>query len=454
MAHGGAAAVLLLLLALMPAVSLVPPASGVSTTLVAPTHSPLPTRSVISPTGAFSFTSNFEDGYLDGWSSVSGSPPVVSSSPSFSGEPALTSTAGATGPQIDTANSGFVKGDSFVSFQVAVDARSGSGVFGLGNQESPVAVVGVSKGVVVAGGSMGSLKRLGPIPRGTAYPPGWVYLAANVNNTGEGWVMSVFVDNSNFTSGTLSVPAASGYSDAVIETTSGSVSYTDIVVLSYPIPTIIPGYNNMEGYGQGSALWVSLLPAYYDLSGQMILDSWKIPQSEILSFQINAMNVTGTIQSTCVGFFQLGIDIDPKGTIQPWFVPGVDCTAYYFSPVPTPTPPGSHLVLSIVDDHAAKRIYFTIIDTTIGKTFKTSIPYSGTLFFSTYTQLEFQPCCNAFPIQDYKFTGSLYDLQITTKDGQTEGLTAGYMVPFLLDTPPSWDFTYYQSSILGYQQVS
>jgi hypothetical protein len=311
----------------------------------------------------------------------------------------------------------------------------------------------VSKGEVVAGASLGSLKPLGPVPKGTSYPSGWVYLAVNVNSTG-GWAMSVFVDNSNVAAGTLSVPAASGYTDAVIETTSGTVSYTDVVVLSYPIPTVIPGYNNMEGYGQGSGQWVNVLPAFDVLTGQMTLDSWKIPQSEILSFQINAMNTTGTIQSTCVGFFQLGLDLDPQGTIQPWFVPGVDCSSYYFSPIPTPTPPGSHIVLTITDDTAARKIRFAIVDTTIGKTFRFSIPYSGSLFYSTYTQLEFQPCCNTFPIQDYRFTGSLYGLQITTRGGQTEGLTAGYMVPFILDTPPSWDFTYYQSSILGYQQIS
>jgi hypothetical protein len=281
-----------------------------------------------------------------------------------------------------------------------------------------------------------------------------VYLTANVNSTSAGWVISVFVDNSNLSAGTLSVPAASSYTDAIIETMSGTVSYTDIVVLSYPIPFVVPGYNNMEGYGQGSGEWVNFLPAFDVLTGQMTLDSWRIPQSEILSFQINAMNTTGTTQSTCVGFFQLGLDIDPQGTIQPWYVPGVDCSAYYFSPLPTATPPGSHLVLTITDDMAARKIRFVIVDTTIGKTFKTLIPYSGSLFYSTYTQIEFQPCCNTYPIQDYRFMGSLYGLQITTRGGKTEGLNAAYMVPFLIDTPPSWDFTYYQSSTQGYQQIS
>jgi hypothetical protein len=404
--------------------------------------------------GQFSFVSNFEDGQLDGWAPISGPTPQVTASPSFSGDPSLTSTAGQFTPQIDTANQGFVTGLPLISFQVAIDAGAGSGVFGLGNQKSPVAVVGVSKGEVVAGGSLRSLRDVEPVPSGTSYPRGWVYLTANVNSTSYGWVIDVFVDNSNLTSAVLSVPAASGYTDAIIETTSGTVHYTDVTVLSYPIPLIVPGYNNMEGYGQGSGENVNLLPAYYELSAQMTLDSWSIPQDGILSMQINAMNTTGTLSSTCVGFFQLGTDIDSGGTIQPWYVTGVDCSATYFTANPIPTPPGTHLVLSIVDDRSKHQIRFTIDDTTTGRAYTASIPYRGSLFFSSYTQLEFQPCCNAFPIQDYRFVGSLYDNQITTKDGRAEGLTASYMVPFLIDTPSSWDFTYYQTSNFGYQQIA
>ena len=444
-----------MLLAAMPVVGLVPAASSSDTSSVTgASHYPLPSRAASAVPGAFSFVSNFEDGQLDGWTSISGAPPAVTSSPSYSGEPALSSVASSTIPQMDTAIKGFITGDSLISFQVAINAGSGTGFFGLGDLKKPVALVGVSKGEVMAGASLNALTSLGPVPKATSYPKGWVYIAANVNLTSAGWVMSVFVDNSKAVTGTLNVPAAGGYTDAIIMTTSGTVSYTDITVLSYAIPIVIPGYNNMEGYGQGSGLLVSLLPAYYNLTGQMTLDSWNTPQRAELSFQINAMNSTGTTESTCAGFFQLGIDIDPKGTIQPWYVPGVDCESTWFSRAPTPTPPGSHLVLSIVDDWAAKKIRFTIVDTTIGQTFKASIPYHGSLFFSTYTQLEFQPCCNRYPIHDYQFAGSLYGLQITTKEGKTEGLGAGYMVPFILDTPPSWDFTYYQTAISGYQQIA
>ena len=227
--------------------------------------------------------SNFEDGELDGWTSVFGTTPMVVSSPSYSGEPALFSAAGSA-PQIDIARRGFVTGDPLVSFQVAMEAASGSGYFGLGEQRTPVAVVGVSKGEVMAGGSLGSLQPIEPVPRDTAYPQGWTYLTANVNDTDKGWVMDVFVDNTNTTAFTVNVPAASGYSDAIIETASGGVLYSDIVVASVPIPTYLLGYNNMEGYGQGSGDIVNFLPAFSGLTAQMTLSSWKIPQEGILSF--------------------------------------------------------------------------------------------------------------------------------------------------------------------------
>ena len=135
----------------------------------------------------------------------------------------------------------------------------------------------------------------------------------------------------------------------------------------------------MEGYGQGSGLLVSLLPEFDNLTAQMVLNSWTTPQEGILSFQINAMNYYGTTRSSCKGFFQLGVDLNPNGYISPWYVPGVNCFAHYFlhSNNPAvqpgiPSPQGTHLTLSIVDDRSAKNIIFTIVDTTTYQTFSTS----------------------------------------------------------------------------------
>ena len=223
----------------------------------------------------------------------------------------------------------------------------------------------------------------------------------------------------------------------------------------------IPGYNNMDGYGQGSGLLVNLLPQFNSLSAQMILNSWSTPQEGILSFQINAMSYYGTTRSSCKGFFQLDVDLNPNGYISPWYVQGDNCVAHYFihsnSPAIQPgihSPKGTHLELSIVYDQSAKNIIFTIVDRTTSQTFTDSIPYSGTAFYGTYTQLEFLPCRETYPIQDYHINGELQNMQITTLSGETQSLGSSYMLPFVLDTPTSWDFTFYQSSVSGYQQLS
>jgi len=425
--------------------------------------------------GVFAFSSNFEDGQLDGWTSVSGGNPVVSTSITYSGEYSLESTASPSSAQIDVANGGVVTGDSFISFQVAIAAGKGSGYFGLYSDQAShlagVAVVGVSDGEVLAGPNTGSMQQVGPVPTGTAYPAGWVYISANVyyasthSNPTAGWVMQVFADQTMLVNLTVSVPQASGYAGAMIETTEGTVHYTDIVVSTYQIATTIPGYNNMEGYGQGSGLLVSLLQPFTNLSAQMNLESWDTPQAGILSFQINAMDYHGTIRSTCVGFFQLGIDLNPNGYIAPWYVPGKNCVAHYFTSSMNPavqpglyTGPNTHLDLSIAYDASEGGIVFTIVASSPAlqrpAMFRALIHSSATQFFGTYTQLEFQPCCNQFPIQDYGFKGELYGMQTSQRGGTPQLLTASYMLPFILDAPSSWDFTYYQSSTAGYQQIS
>ena len=419
-----------------------------------------------STQGTFAFVSNFESQTLEGWQGVAGATPSVVVRPSYSGEPSLASSA-RKGTQIDTASQGFVTGDSFISFQVAIDASKASGFFGLDGTNGPVALVGVSNGKIVAGPDMNSLQSIEAVPTGTAYPTGWSYISANIydastsSNPSAGWVMQLFVDKTDQIAATVNVPNAASYTGAIIETTQGTAYYTDIVVSTYEIPIYIPGYNNMEGYGQGSGLLVNLLPAYYKLTAEMTLNSWNTPQQGILSYQINAMNFYGTTTSTCVGFFQLGVDLNPNGYISPWYVPGKNCFAHYFlssqNPAVEPgvfSPPGTHLVLSIVYDLNANYINFTILDTSINEQFSATIPYSGTPFYGMYTQLEFQPCCNTSSIQSYKVSGALYNMQVTTLSGNTQSLPASYMLPFTLDAPPSWDFTYYQNSSAGYQQIS
>ena len=102
----------------------------------------LPRNAPVSSTqGGFVFVSNFESETLEGWRSVSSLPPSIVSKTNYYGEPSLASEASAKGPQVDVATQGFVTGDSFVSFQVAINAQRGSGYFGLEGPKGFVAAI-------------------------------------------------------------------------------------------------------------------------------------------------------------------------------------------------------------------------------------------------------------------------------------------------------------------------
>jgi 3',5'-cyclic AMP phosphodiesterase CpdA len=81
-----------------------------------------------------------------------------------------------------------------------------------------------------------------------------------------------------------------------------------------------------------------------------------------------------------------------------------------------------------------------------------TIPYSGTAFYSTCTQLEFQPS-PAYPIQDYYFNGTLYNIAYVDSYSTMQTLNGSYMLPFILNALPTWSFAYYDSSLSGYQQI-
>ena len=319
-------------------------------------HTPHSYASFGAPAGSpFAFVSNFENHLLGNWTATSGTATVVTS-PNYLGEPSLGSTSTGGTPQIDRASSGFVGGASSVSFQAELYyASGGTGFVGLVGPHGFVAVVGIVHGSsVYAGPTIASATNLGPIPSRTSQPAGWVDLMAVVSlvpgPTGSVWEMQAYVDRTDVVAGAnLSVPSAGGYTGAEIRTNAGTVDFTNLAFSTYQIPTTIPGYNNMDGYGQGSGLLVATLPRFTTLTGQMTLTNWSIPQGGILSFQINAMNRIGTTQNTCSGFYQLGMDLDPGGHISPWYVPNNNCVAYYF-PTHSPrvssgfsTPPGSRL---------------------------------------------------------------------------------------------------------------
>ena len=118
------------------------------------------------------------------------------------------------------------------------------------------------------------------------------------------------------------------------------------------------------------------------------------------------------------------------------------------------SPAGTHLTLTIEADVETNTVTMTIVDTTINQVFTTSFAYGGGPFYGMYTQLEWQPCCSSFPIEDYQFSGTLYNERITTLAGTVQGLGSDYMLPFTLDASTTLSLTYYQDSILGYDQLA
>jgi hypothetical protein len=407
-----------------------------------------------APAAPFAFVANFEDQKLDGFSSVGGAVPTVETAVNYAGEPSLRSSASG-GTQVDVASTGFVRGEGSLSFEVAIDAgTTAKGYFGLATGAPAfVAVVGVQAGEVVAGPNLTHLKSIEPVPTGTAQPAGWVDLVADVDLNASSPHMQVFVDRTDVVAASVKTPGVADYTQAEIDTTHGAVRYTNVYVTTYELATYLPGYNNMEGYGQGSALLVKELPEFENYTATMTLHSWSEPQGGILSFQINAMNRTGTTKSTCHGFFQLGVSLDKNGKITPWYVPGVDCESTNFVAA-TSTPPNSTLVLSIVWDQAAQEISFVIDDVTLGVTWSHVLLYTHGGFYGAYTQMEFQPCCNTSSIGSYALDGELSDMTITTVHGVTQLLPASYMLPFQLDAAPSWFLGYYAGSTGGYAETS
>jgi hypothetical protein len=427
-------------------------------------------RGAVDLPGEFAFVSNFEDHRLDGWT-VSKGDASVTAYPSYAGEPVLESWAGWDPPQIDRASAGFVQNDTFLSFQADVRVGyDGVGFVGLDGPSGPVAVVGVGEGQVWAGAAPATAVAIGSIPSGTAQPAGWVYLLANVFQKGSGdsthWTMSVFIDQTATVARQgIRLPDAGQYDGAILETERGTVDYTNLIFTTYQIALLAPYsiYNPMDGYGQGMGLNVQLLPAFTILSADFTLENWSVPVHGILSFQINAMNYTGTVGTSCRGFFQIGIDLDPGGKIAPWYVYR-GCNPHYFGHTGPegawtgfPSPAGTRLSLSIRDNIATQAIQFQIVDWSVtGKDrfWNATIPYTGGLFYSTFTQVEWQTY-SGYPIDAYHFNGTMRALTVSGGDlWRPMRLSAEYMLPIVLDAPPSWDLYYYDDATAGYPQLT
>lgn len=426
-------------------------------------QSPLPLDSL---NASFEFVSGFTQGsnYTEyGWSLASGnSTPLVSNFPNFYGEPSISLTAGTT----LLADNNIREGDKSISFQFAIDASGGNGTFVItdpfGANLASVSLNGTNA-TVTANKASSSISGKIPEPAGNNQ---WVLVSGNLIDytagNASGWRLQVFVGNTSSVFANVSCPLGYSYGGIKILSSSGIVYFTDIIFTSYRMALFIPGYNNMEGYGQGSGALVNLLNPFTILHANFILYNWSVTRYSTLSFQINAMNLTGAESPTANGFFQLGVDLDPNGKIAPWYVTGNDAIAIYFKNHPNPdfmpgfnTPNGTLLGLTIMYIPQAMKILFQIVDYSVNNQFRfwnTSIYYDGPEFCSAYTQLE-TSSMNGSQLNDYRFNGSMFNISYGSNFSEMTLLNSSYMLPFSIDAPSTWSLTYYNDGTAGYRQV-
>jgi hypothetical protein len=417
--------------------------------------------------GSFEFLSGFtqSNNYTDyGWSLVSGEPtPLISSFPNYFGEPSIALANGTT----LFSDKSVVKGDKAVSFQFVINANDGNGSFAISNSTgASIAAVSVDGTNVSISSGNGSSSFSGEISPTSEISNGWVLVSGNLFNYTEGntsgWRLLLFLDNTSSVFANISAPLGYSYGGVEISSSSGDVYFTDIIFTSYRMALFIPGYNNMEGYGQGSGALVSLLQPFTILHSNFMLYNWSVARYSTLSFQINVMNLTGAESPTSNGFFQLGVDLDPNGKIAPWYVTGKSAIAIYFNNHPSPdympgfdTPNGTLLGLTIQYIPLEEKIIFQIVDYSVNNQFRfwnTSIQYNGPEFCAAYTQIE-TSSMNGSQLNNYRFNGTMYNISYGSDMSSMTLLNSSYMLPFSIDAPLNWSLTYYSDVTAGYRQM-
>lgn len=416
---------------------------------------------------SFAFVSRFTSGgnYSDyGWTLLGGvSTILISKSMNYYGEPSLelsNKTNLFTDQNITT-------GGQVTSFQFAINAAFGRGSFSITNSDGhSIASISVSGRNVTISTNKSNSSPTGMMPLTSPPKEGWSLISGNLyndsNGNGSDWNLQIFVDNTISVFANLSAPLGYSYGGIEISSLAGHIYFTDIVFSSYKMTQFIPGYNNMEGYGQGSGLIAHLLKPFQILHTNIVLDNWSVPRLSSLSFQINALNYSAALNPTAKGFFQLGIDLDPKGRIAPWYVGGKDAIAVYF---PTHaqegvfpgfiTPNYTLLGLTIEYIPTEGKIFFQILDYNVSgsaRYWNATVAYNGPEFYATYTQLE-TPNMSQSQLTRYHFNGTMTNITYGSDFSSMSPLGNGYMLPYSINAPTVWSFTYYDGNSAGYHQI-
>jgi hypothetical protein len=417
----------------------------------------------VSPlSSSFDYVSLFNSGtnIADyGWNLESGTKiPPITGNPSFMGEASLSLAAGT----VVATDRNVVPNDPVVSFQFAVDSAIGAGMFAVTNSSGRIiASVSVSGDLVSVSSFAGHVARI--FQGGLEEMQTWLLITGNLVNLGSflepSWMLQVFVDGTSNVFANLSAPYGNTYSGIELASLSGTVYFSDIIFASYEIGRNIPGYNVMEGYGEGSGSLASLLPPFDIISADIVLDNWSSVQYDTFSIQINVMNYTGATNPTSNGFFQLGIDLDPGGVIAPWHVNGKDAIAEYYPEnvnnyfMPGfKTPCKSIIQMTIYYEMEKRTILFQIVDENITgneRWWNASMEYDGPPFCAAYTQLEISGFTPS-GINSFSFNGSISNVSFGTLPSGLEPLNSYYMTPYMINTPNSWQMGFYDDKSSSY----
>ncbi|MEM0126843.1 MAG: hypothetical protein QXW29_02360 [Thermoplasmatales archaeon] len=403
----------------------------------------------------FSERSNYSS---SGWKLISGDQPVVSSSQMFEGQPSLFLS---NGSEIASARS-FPAGDRLLSFQFIVKIRSGIFVFSIVNS-SLKSILSISLGSeslsVISGNE---IKRIW-IKGDASGSGGWDLIQGtafeNISSGNDSWNLQLFSEGNDVPLTNMSIRNMSSYSGLTAFVLNGSAYLSDVIFTSDPIALYLPGYNFMEGYGQGSGEIAQLLGPFTILHANIILYNWSSTSFGAMSLQINALNYSASLNPTARGFFQVGVDLDPAGSIAPWYVGGNNAVAVYFPNFYNPdfmpgfqSPNGTRLSLSVEYLTAKHLVLMQVIDYSVGRQFEfwnASVQYSGPPFYSAYTQLELSSSASPdgysghFLVYNITYGNSLESMQPFSPD---------YELPYSINAPSNWYISPYNFTVNGYSE--
>ncbi|MEM0128371.1 MAG: hypothetical protein QXO03_04720 [Thermoplasmatales archaeon] len=411
--------------------------------------------------GDFAFVSIFSVGsnYSSlGWKLTSGDQPVVTSSKMSGGQPSLFLPQGS---EIASSRS-FPPGDRLLSFQFAVKAWSGTFVFSIVNS-SLQNILSISlQAASLSAISGNETKRIG-IQGSAAESGGWLLIQGttfeNISTSNGSWNLELFSGGNDVPLANISIRDMSSYSGLTVSSLNGSAYLSDVIFTSDPIALTLPGYNIMEGYGQGSGDIAQLLGPFTVLRADIILYNWSSASFGAMSLQINALNYSASLNPTAKGFFQVGIDLDPAGSIAPWYVSGTNAIAVYFPNFYNPdfmpgiqSPNGTRLSLSIEYLTARHLVLMQVIDYSVGRQFEfwnASVQYSGPPFYSAYTQLELSSS-----VSPDKYSGHflIYNITYGNSLESMQPFAPDYELPYSINAPSNWHIGPYNFTINGYSE--